>query len=253
MSPVLRPSQGALLTLIALASACRSSPPGEASAADSVPPQESTYERARQEMVARQIEARGVTHEGVRRAMRDVPRHEFVPYQYGELAYDDRPLPIGYRQTISQPYVVALMTELLAPEPGDRVLEVGTGSGYQAAVAAELVAELYSIELIPELAASASERLRRLGYDNVQVRAGDGYLGWPEHAPFDGILVTAGADHVPEPLVDQLAVGGRMVIPVGDTQADQVLRVLEKRPDGSIDSRDVVPVRFVPLLREPGA
>jgi protein-L-isoaspartate(D-aspartate) O-methyltransferase len=167
MSPVLRPSQGALLTLIALASACRSSPPGEASAADSVPPQESTYERARQEMVARQIEARGVTHEGVRRAMRDVPRHEFVPYQYGELAYDDRPLPIGDRQTISQPYVVALMTELLAPEPGDRVLEVGTGSGYQAAVAAELVAELYSIELIPELAASASERLRRLGYDNV--------------------------------------------------------------------------------------
>jgi protein-L-isoaspartate(D-aspartate) O-methyltransferase len=252
MSLVLSRSHGALITLVALGAACRSSPPGELPGADSVA-QEFSYERARQEMVARQIRARGVTHEGVVRAMGEVPRHEFVPYQFGDLAYDDRPLPIGYRQTISQPYVVALMTELIAPEPADRVLEVGTGSGYQAAVAAELVAEVYSIELIPELAASAAERLQRLGYDNVHVRAGDGYLGWPEHAPFDGILVTAGADHVPQPLVDQLAVGGRMVIPVGDTQLDQVLRVIEKRPDGSIDSRDVVPVRFVPLLREPGA
>jgi protein-L-isoaspartate(D-aspartate) O-methyltransferase len=252
MSRVLLRSHGALLTLVALAAACRSSPPGQAPGADSVA-QEFTYERARQEMVARQIQARGVTHEGVVRAMGEVPRHEFVPYQYGALAYDDQPLPIGYRQTISQPYVVALMTELIEPEPGDRILEVGTGSGYQAAVAAELVAEVYTIELIPELAASATERLRRLGYDNVHVRAGDGYLGWPEHAPFDGILVTAGADHVPQPLVDQLAVGGRMVIPVGDTQLDQVLQVIEKRPDGSIDRRDVVPVRFVPLLREPGA
>jgi protein-L-isoaspartate(D-aspartate) O-methyltransferase len=203
-------------------------------------------------MVARQIEARGVTHEGVLRAMREVPRHEFVPSEHADLAYDDRPLPIGHQQTISQPYVVALMTELIAPEPGDRVLEVGTGSGYQAAVASEVVAEVYSIELISELATSAAERLQRLGYDNVQVRAGDGYLGWPEHAPFDGILVTAGADHVPQPLIDQLAVGGRMVIPVGDRPGEQVLRVLEKRPDGTTGSRDVVPVRFVPLLREPG-
>ena len=235
---------GALPFLFLLAAACGFP---ERSA-----PQAITYESARQEMVRRQIGARGVTHEGVLRAMREVPRHEFVPAEYGELAYDDRPLPIGYRQTISQPYVVALMTELIDPEPDDRVLEVGTGSGYQAAVAARLVGEVWSIELIPELAASAAERLRRLGVDNVHVRAGDGYLGWPEHAPFDAILVTAGADHIPEPLVDQLAVGGRMVIPVGDTQAEQVLRVLEKGPDGSIDSRDVVPVRFVPLLREPG-
>jgi protein-L-isoaspartate(D-aspartate) O-methyltransferase len=237
--------------LLVLAAAC-GSPPGQASAGSGAV-QELDYARAREEMVARQIEARGVTDEGVLRAMREVPRHEFVLDEYRRLAYDDRPLPIGYQQTISQPYIVAVMTELIAPEPGDRILEVGTGSGYQAAVAAELVAEVYSIELIPELAASAAERLRRLGADNVYVRAGDGYLGWPEHAPFDGILVTAGADHVPEPLIEQLAVGGRMVIPVGDVQAGQVLRLLEKRPDGTIDSRDVVPVRFVPLLREPGA
>jgi protein-L-isoaspartate(D-aspartate) O-methyltransferase len=238
------------VSIMVLGAAC-GSPPGQASAGAAA--QERTYERARQDMVARQIEARGVTHEGVLRAMREVPRHEFVPSEYVDLAYDDRPLPIGHQQTISQPYVVGLMTELIAPEPGDRVLEVGTGSGYQAAVASEVVAEVYSIELIPELATSASARLQRLGYDNVHVRAGDGYLGWPEHAPFDGILVTAGADHVPEPLIDQLAVGGRMVIPVGDSPGEQVLRVLEKRPDGTIASRDVVPVRFVPLLREPGA
>jgi protein-L-isoaspartate(D-aspartate) O-methyltransferase len=200
-------------------------------------------------MVAQQIEARGVTHPDVLRAMRAVPRHEFVPADYGALAYDDRPLPIGEGQTISQPYIVALMTELIDPEPSDRILEVGTGSGYQAAVAAELVDEVYSIELIPELAASAAERLRRLGVDNVHVREGDGYLGWPEHAPFDGILVTAGADHVPQPLIEQLAPGARMVIPVGETSADQVLRVIEKRPDGSVDSRDIIPVRFVPLRR----
>ena len=149
----------------------------------------------------------------------------------------------------TQPYVVAIMTELIDPEPTDRILDVGTGSGYQAAVAAELVDEVYSVELIPELAASAAERLARLGYDNVHVRAGDGYLGWPEHAPFDAILVTAGAEHVPQPLLDQLAVGGRMVIPVGETQSEQVLRVIEKRPDGTTDSRDIAPVRFVPLTR----
>jgi protein-L-isoaspartate(D-aspartate) O-methyltransferase len=141
------------------------------------------------------------------------------------------------------------MTELVAPEASDRILEVGTGSAYQAAVAAELVAEVYSMELLPELAESAAERLRRLGVDNVRVRAGDGYLGWPQEAPFDGILVTAGADHVPEPLIDQLAPGARMVIPVGETLADQVLQVVEKRADGSVDIRDVIPVRFVPLRR----
>jgi protein-L-isoaspartate(D-aspartate) O-methyltransferase len=251
VSLVHRSRRGFAPFLLVLVAACGSQP-GQASAG-SATAQELDYERARDEMVARQIEARGVTHEGVRRAMRQVPRHEFVPAEYRRLAYDDRPLPIGHEQTISQPYIVAVMTELIAPEPGDRILEVGTGSGYQAAVAAELVAEVYSIELIPELAVSAAERLRRLGVDNVFVRAGDGYLGWPEHAPFDGILVTAGADHVPEPLIEQLAVGGRMVIPVGDTQGVQVLRLIEKRPDGTIDSRDVVTVRFVPLLREPGA
>jgi protein-L-isoaspartate(D-aspartate) O-methyltransferase len=208
------------------------------------------YTSARHDMVTRQIEARGVRNARVLQAMRDVPRHEFVPEDYGALAYDDRPLPIGLGQTISQPYVVGLMTELLAPEPGDRILEVGTGSGYQAAVAAEVVGEVYSIELLPELAQSAAERLRRLGIDNVHVRQGDGYLGWPEQAPFDGILVTAGADHVPPPLVEQLAPGARMVIPVGETDEDQVLRVIEKLPDGSVDSRDVTPVRFVPLLRD---
>ena len=205
--------------------------------------------RERQAMVAQQIEARGVSHAGVLRAMSEVPRHEFVPEDYGELAYDDRPLPIGLGQTISQPFIVALMTELIAPEPTDRILEVGTGSGYQAAVAAELVAEVYSIELLPELAASAADRLRRLGIDNVHVRAGDGYLGWPEEAPFDGILVTAGAEHVPQPLIDQLAPGARMVIPVGETLVNQVLKVIEKRADGTVDTRDVVPVRFVPLRR----
>jgi protein-L-isoaspartate(D-aspartate) O-methyltransferase len=211
--------------------------------------QQVDYSGARDEMVRQQIEARGVTDARVLRAMSEVPRHEFVPEDYGALAYDDRPLPIGLGQTISQPYVVALMTALLAPEADDRILEVGTGSGYQAAVAAELVREVYSIELLPELAESASERLRRLGIDNVHVRTGDGYLGWPEHAPFDGILVTAGADHVPPPLVEQLAVGARMVIPVGDPEEDQVLRLIEKRPDGTIDTRDIVPVRFVPLRR----
>lgn len=200
-------------------------------------------------MVADQIEARGVSHPGVLEAMAAVSRHEFVPPEWRALAYDDRPLPIGFGQTISQPYIVALMTELVAPEAGDRILEVGTGSGYQAAVAARIVAEVYSIELIPELATSAAERLDRLGVANVVLIAGDGYLGWPEHAPFDGILVTAGADHIPEPLVEQLAPGARMVIPVGDPNTEQVLKVLEKLPNGQVEVRDVLPVRFVPLRR----
>jgi protein-L-isoaspartate(D-aspartate) O-methyltransferase len=200
-------------------------------------------------MVREQIEARGVSDSRVLDAMHAVPRHEFVLPEHRSLAYADRPLPIGLGQTISQPYVVALMTALLEPEPGDRVLEVGTGSGYQAAVAARLVEQVYSIELLPELAASAAERLERLGVTNVEVRAGDGYLGWPERAPFDGILVTAGADHVPQPLVEQLATGAHMVIPVGDGGGDQVLQVVTKREDGGVDVRDVAPVRFVPLLR----
>jgi protein-L-isoaspartate(D-aspartate) O-methyltransferase len=203
----------------------------------------------RKVMVEEQIRSRGVRHEGVLRAMLDVPRHEFVPEAYRSRAYDDSPLPIGLEQTISQPYIVAMMTELVDPKPSHRVLEVGTGSGYQAAVIARLVAQVYSIEIIPELARSSAERLRRLGVNNVQVRQGDGYLGWPEQAPFDGILVTAGATEVPQPLIDQLKPGARMVIPVG-SGPDQILKVIEKRPGGRIETREVAPVRFVPLRRQ---
>jgi protein-L-isoaspartate(D-aspartate) O-methyltransferase len=181
--------------------------------------------------------------------MSRVPRHEYVPATYRAFAYNDTPLRIEFEQTISQPYIVALMTELLRPEPGDRILEIGTGSGYQAAVAAELVSEVYSIEIIPELARSAAERLERLGVSNVVVRAGDGYLGWPEQSPFDGILVTAGAEHIPGPLVEQLKPGARMIIPVGDQSAAQILKVIEKLPGGGVEIRDVAAVRFVPLLR----
>ena len=236
-----------LVTGVALAGAHAGCAPSSEQAAAAG--QQVDHEEARRRMVREQIEARGVRDPAVLGAMRAVPRHEFVLPEHRSLAYADRPLPIGLGQTISQPYIVALMTELLEPEPGDRVLEVGTGSGYQAAVAARLVGHVYSIELLPELASSAAERLGRLGVSNVEVRAGDGYLGWPEHAPFDGILVTAGADHVPPPLLEQLAPGARMVIPVEDAGGDQVLQVLAKREDGSVDVREVAPVRFVPLLR----
>ncbi len=178
-----------------------------------------------------------------------VPRHEYVPERFRAFAYNDAPLPTEFGQTISQPYIVALMTELLQTEPGDRILEIGTGSGYQAAVAAELVAEVYSIEIIPELARSAADRLERLGVSNVLVRAGDGYLGWPEQGPFDGILVTAGAPEVPEPLVEQLRPGSRMIIPVGEAGSVQILKVIEKLPGGGIEVRDIAAVRFVPLVR----
>lgn len=200
-------------------------------------------------MVDGQIRSRGVEAETVLAAMEAVPRHEFVPEEYRRYAYEDTPLPIGLEQTISQPYIVALMTELVPPEAGDRVLEVGTGSGYQAAVIAEIVDRVYTIEIIPTLALSAGRLLDRLEIANVEVRTGDGYMGWPEHAPFDGILVTAGATQIPQPLVDQLAPGARMIIPVGETQAYQVLKVVEKREDGTVEVRDVIPVRFVPLRR----
>jgi len=183
--------------------------------------------------------------------MQRVPRHEYVPAEYRAQAYSDRPLPIGLAQTISQPYIVALMTELIEPEPGDRILEIGTGSGYQAAVVAELVSAVYSIEIVPELARSAADRLDRLGVSNVYLRTGDGYVGWPEQGPFDGILVTAGAEHIPEPLVEQLKPGARMVIPVGDQSSVQILKVIEKLPGGDVEIRDVIPVRFVPLRRNP--
>lgn len=204
---------------------------------------------ARLAMVAEQIEARGIESAPVLEAMRTVPRHLFVPADYARDAYRDHPLPIGLGQTISQPYIVAFMTEQAGVGAGDRVLEIGTGSGYQAAVLAEIADTVYTIEILDKLAEQAADRLARLGYGNVNVRAGDGYLGWPEAAPFDAIVVTAGADHVPPPLVEQLAPGGRMIIPVGPVDGVQYLRVLTKNPDGTVDDRSVLPVRFVPFTR----
>ena len=185
----------------------------------------------------------------VKDAMGRVPRHLFVPPSQAAAAYDNRPLAIGHEQTISQPYIVALMTDLLKPQAEHKVLEVGTGSGYQAAVLAELVRHVYTIEIVEPLGVEARERLARLGYKNVSVRIGDGYQGWDEHAPFDGIIVTAGADEVPPPLVKQLKPGGRMVIPVGEQGGVQSLQVLEKQPDGAVRTREIIPVRFVPLTR----
>ena len=180
-------------------------------------------------------------------AMGRVPRHEFVPRRRAGSAYEDRPLPIGHGQTISQPYIVALMTDLLAVKAGDKVLELGTGSGYQAAVLAELGVETYSIEIIPELGEAAAGRLARLGYGTAATRVGDGYYGWPEAAPFDGIVVTAAAGHVPPPLVQQLKPGGRMVIPVGEPFMVQQLVLITKDADGRPRTRVLLPVAFVPL------
>ena len=180
-------------------------------------------------------------------ALDRVPRHRFVPPEIEDLAYENRPLPIGHGQTISQPYIVALMTHLLALGPRHRVLEIGTGSGYQAAVLAELVDRVHTIEIVPPLARQATERLPGLGYGNVEVRLEDGYYGWPEAAPFDAIIVTAAASHVPPPLVAQLAPGGVMVIPVGEQFAVQMLLLVGKRDDGEVSVRQILPVRFVPL------
>lgn len=207
------------------------------------------YASERAEMVSRQIAERDVRDERVLAAMRKVPRHEFVPESEKRVAYRDTPLPIGEGQTISQPYIVALMTELARPARNHRVLEVGTGSGYQAAVLAEIVEHVYSIEIEGALAQRASEVLEKLGYKNITVRAADGYGGWAEHAPFDVIVITAAPDHVPEPLLEQLKPGGRMVVPVGPIAATQQLRVLEKDAAGKVTSTVVAPVRFVPLRR----
>ncbi len=188
--------------------------------------------------------------EAVRQAMGRVARHRFVPEALHEQAYANRPLPIGAGQTISQPFIVALMTELLDPTPTDRVLEVGTGSGYQAAVLAECVAQVYTIEIVRALGERATELLATLGYRNVEVRIGDGYLGWPEAAPFDAIMVTAAPDHVPRPLIEQLKPGGRMVIPVGPQLLGQDLLLIRKAADGRTISERKLAVRFVPLTRE---
>jgi protein-L-isoaspartate(D-aspartate) O-methyltransferase len=180
-------------------------------------------------------------------AMRKVERHRFVPFFLRPLAYLNRPLPIGHGQTISQPFIVALMTDLMKLKPGDRVLEIGTGSGYQAAVLAEIAGSVYSIEIVEPLGREAAGRLKELGYRNVQTQVGDGYYGWPEAAPFDAIMVTAAASHVPPPLIRQLKPGGRMVIPLGTQFMTQSLMLVEKQPDGSVTSRQILPVMFVPL------
>ncbi|HUP00845.1 MAG TPA: protein-L-isoaspartate(D-aspartate) O-methyltransferase [Gemmatimonadota bacterium] len=202
----------------------------------------------RSRMVREQIAARGIESRRVLDAMLDVPRHLFVPSQHRNSAYADHPLPIGEGQTISQPYIVALMTELLELRPEDMVLEIGTGSGYQAAVASHLADSVFTIEIIPSLAESAARRLDRLEYGNVVARQGDGYYGWPEHAPFDAIVVTAAAGHIPPPLIDQLAPGGRMAIPVGGPFQLQHLVLVEKAADGTVTTRNILPVRFVPLV-----
>lgn len=206
------------------------------------------YAAARCRMVAEQLMAPGrdITNARVLAALSKVPRHEFVPESLRSLAYQDSPLPIGHGQTISQPYVVAFMTEQLELKSSDRVLEVGTGSGYQAAVLAGLVAQVFTVEIIDELAQRAAADLKRLSFTNVQVRAGDGYKGWPEVAPFDAVIVTCAPDHVPQPLVDQLKDGGSMIIPVGSATASQELVLLRKK-GGKLERRGVLPVRFVPM------
>jgi len=202
----------------------------------------------RQRMVEQQLKLRGIKEERVLAAMAKVPREEFVPADARPSAYEDGPLPIGYDQTISQPYVVAFMTEQLRPKASDRVLEIGSGSGYQAAILAELVTSVYTIDIIEPLAKSAEATLQRLGYNNVHIKVGDGYKGWPEEAPFDAIIVTCAPEKVPQPLVDQLKDGGRMVIPVGERFAQQ-LYLLEKK-NGQLKESVTLPVRFVPMLRE---
>jgi protein-L-isoaspartate(D-aspartate) O-methyltransferase len=204
------------------------------------------WEAWRAGMVRTQIEARGIRHKGVLKSMRETPRHLFVPPRLREAAYEDHPLPIGYDQTISQPYIVALMSELLDPRPADRVLEIGTGSGYQAAVLSPLVAEVCTIEIVPELATSAKGALGIFG--NVLTRLGDGYAGWPEKAPFDKIILTAAPPAVPQALFDQLKPGGRLVAPVGATPADQVLAIFDKDKRGRIRRTEHIAVRFVPMV-----
>ena len=198
-------------------------------------------------MVEQQLLSRGITDPRVIDAMERVPRQRFVPSDQRPWAFEDRPLPIGYRQTISQPYIVAFMTQALNLDSDARLLEIGTGSGYQTAVLAEVARQVYSIEIVPELADQAKRTLSELGYQNVLLREGDGYMGWTEHAPFDAIMVTAAPDHIPQPLVDQLAVGGRMIIPVGENR--QAL-ILLTRTERGVTEETVLPVRFVPMTGE---
>lgn len=214
---------------------------------ESVASQERSHER--EQMVQEQIFSRGVRDLRTLAALKKVPRHQFIPSSEQRKAYQDRPLPIGHGQTISQPYIVAYMTETIGAGPGVKILEIGTGSGYQAAILAETGAEVYTIEIIKELAHSAYENLRDAGYEQVETKQADGYFGWPEHAPFDAIIVTAAAEFIPPPLIAQLKVGGRMVIPVGSPFFVQTLLLIQKNPDQSLTSTNLMPVRFVPFRR----
>ena len=211
--------------------------------------QDDPFQKKREAMVLETIQERGVQDPAVLRAMRTVPRHQFVPADMAASAYADRPLPIGYGQTISQPFIVAYMTEVIAPKPSFKVLEIGTGSGYQAAVLAEIVQEVYSIEIVPELGKAAAARLKKLGYNKVNVKVSDGYFGWPEHGPFDAIMVTAAAEFVPPPLVEQLKDGGKIVIPVGSAFINQTLMLIEKKGK-KITTKSLMPVVFVPFTRK---
>lgn len=208
------------------------------------------YQLLRQAMIENQIIDRGVSDERVIKAMNDVPRHLFVKESLRDLAYSDGPLPIGHNQTISQPYIVAYMTEILQPDTHHIVLEVGTGSGYQAAILSKLVNHVYSIEIIPELGKEAANRLDKLGYDNVTVKIGDGYNGWEEHSPFDRIIVTAAPEQIPKKLVDQLKSGGLMILPVGKTSFGQDMRIVKKDRTGQVTTQETIPVRFVPMIHE---
>ena len=207
---------------------------------------EDQFEKERRDMVTDQISARGISDEKVIQAMLKVKRHLFVPQDLKRHSYNDNALSIEKNQTISQPYIVALMTELAGLQPQYRVLEIGTGSGYQAAVLAELVKKVYSIEIIPELAEQAKERLKKLGYMNIEILVGDGYKGWPQEAPFDAIIVTAAAGEVPQELLKQLKPGGRLVIPIGDFY--QELYCITKKEDGTFEKKNIIPVRFVPMV-----
>jgi len=219
-------------------------------AAATTSPAEAAFARQRADMVQRQLAARDITNKRVLDAMGRVPRHRFVLPRWEAAAYDDDSLPINEGQTISQPYIVALMTQLADPRPGDRVLDIGTGSGYQAAVLAEIGADVSSIEIVPALAQEAARRLRELKYDTIEVRAGDGYRGWPEKAPFKAIILAAASPEIPKPLIEQLAVGGNLVLPVGEEGGVQDLLVVTKQSDGSLLRKTVAPVRFVPMTGE---
>jgi protein-L-isoaspartate(D-aspartate) O-methyltransferase len=199
-------------------------------------------------MVKTQIQDRGISNASILEAMKKVPRHLFVPAEYEEEAYNDYPLPIGYGQTISQPYIVAFMTEALRPGSKKKALEIGTGSGYQAAILAEICSKVYTIEIVPELAKEAADRLKKLGYRNITSKYGDGYQGWPEYSPFDLIIVTAAPENIPQPLIDQLAEGGRLIIPVGAPSAVQELILVVKK-NGKTEQRRLTFVRFVPFKR----